>query len=99
MFRRHENNVVGSLVGDGDVREIERLGIDLAISRIRKEFAEGVTVHIGMGEDGFVKIPARARVVVVVGKHTDLSIREKWNKPEHPDDQATAHDAASTIAG
>jgi hypothetical protein len=59
---------------DVDTRCHERLRVHVPIHAAREQSFEDVGTDIGWCENRFVGVRARAQVVVVVGKHTDLSV-------------------------
>ena len=53
VFRCHIDNVVVAQAGDVDVRNVERLGVDLTVDGTRKQLAELFGVDVGRGSAWF----------------------------------------------
>ena len=56
--RDDEDDVHGAFAGDGEIRDVKRLGVDLPADGVGKELSEGAGVDVGGGEDLFVRIEA-----------------------------------------
>ena len=67
MLSGDVENVFRSVVGDGEVREIERLSVHVAIDGEGAELCEFRLIHVGGSEHGFVEVLPGAQVVVVIG--------------------------------
>ena len=87
VFGRDEDDVVRTLAGNRQVRNVQRLGIDLSASRnrgrnrIRKQLPERAGVNVGRREHRFGIIEALARQVIVPGEHVD---RQQLARLEQP---------------
>ncbi len=67
VLRHDEDNIVHH-TADGQVRHIERLGIDLTIDRIGIQLPEQLRIHIRRSQRCFVGVRAVADIVIVIGK-------------------------------
>src|SRR5439155_11725558 len=63
----HKENAVRPLPRNGYCRQVERLRVDEAVYRKRKELAEGIDAHPRGSELLLLRVQRSARVVVVVG--------------------------------
>ena len=70
MLRRDEHHIAEALPRNRDVREIQRLGVDVSIDRIGKEPLERAGGDVARGESRFAQILTGARPVVVIGQDT-----------------------------
>src|SRR5581483_3626826 len=66
VFGNDKDHVVNALVGYGDVRNIERLRINVAVHGVREKLAEAVGVDVTGRQGGFVRVRPHARTVVVI---------------------------------
>ena len=66
MLRRDEDDVVSAFAGDGDIGHVQRLGVELAVDRIGKKFAESRGVDVCGSEDRFRSVCTGTRDVVVM---------------------------------
>ena len=71
MLGRHVKNVVRSAV-NGDIREIQRLGVDIAVHRLGEQLAELIAVHVRRSEDSLVCVLAGSGNIVVKRGHVYL---------------------------
>src|SRR5579864_895791 len=69
VFRGNIHYVVRAACNITQAGNEQRLGVDLAIHRIRELFAEARSVDVGGTQNGFVRIQAGALAVIVVSKH------------------------------
>jgi hypothetical protein len=60
------DDVVGA-AANGHAGDVQRLGVDLPVDRVRKEFAESRGVDVGGSQQRLARILSRALIVVVVG--------------------------------
>ena len=67
MLSGHVDYVVGSLTGNDNVWNIQRLRVDVTIDGIGKELSELGGVDVSGGEHDFVQVLPSAAVVVVIG--------------------------------
>ncbi len=58
--RRHVNDVVDATLRHIHIRHHQRLRVNLVVHRAGEHEAERVRVHVGGGQDGFLKVGARA---------------------------------------
>ena len=65
IFRRRKNHIVRLSIDD-HIRNVNRLGVHVAIERIREELAEIVHVDVRRRKNEFIRVLALARVVVVI---------------------------------
>ena len=63
-----DSGAAAGLATDGDACQEERLGIHIAVDGEEADLAELGGVHIGRREDGFLRIQAISRYVVVIGR-------------------------------
>src|SRR5436190_12176638 len=71
VLRHYENDVMYSVTRNGQVRNIQWLGIHLPRHGIRKQFAERSAVDIRRREDRLVRVESLPRKVVVPRCHVD----------------------------
>ena len=64
------------LVWQGEITDIERLRINLAIHGVAKELAESIRVDIGGSKNGLLRILTLMRIVITPGQHI-WSLRTK----------------------
>jgi len=72
MLGCHVEDVVNTLVRDGQARYVKWLGIDLAVHGESGKAAEGDRVDVGGRQERFLKILPGARAVVVPGEYARL---------------------------
>src|SRR5439155_19251497 len=58
-----------------EVRDIERLGIDLAVHGAREKLAKCRRSHVGRSQYGFIRILTGPEVVVVMREHSGRRVR------------------------
>ena len=74
MLRRQEDHIVRALVWDRNVRQIERLGVNITIHKLGKQFTESVCVDSCWSEHGLISVQSGPRIVIVIGQHIALSL-------------------------
>src|SRR5205807_9613045 len=67
----YENNIVRA-ARYREVRDVERLGIDLAVHGAREQLAEGRRSHVGRSQYGFIRILTGPEVVVAMREHSGV---------------------------
>jgi len=60
-------------VANGDIGDIEWLGVNVAIHQLGKKLAERIRVDVGQSEVGFAQVLAGALVIVVISPDVGLS--------------------------
>ena len=70
IFGRYIDDIVGSLVRDGHVRDVQRFCINLCINRVGEKLAKSRGVNVGRGKHGLGHDRAGPLVVVVLGEDT-----------------------------
>jgi len=66
VLRSDENDVMGALASDRNVWNIERLRVNPAVNRVRKQLAEGGLIYVGGCQNRFGAVCAGASVIVVL---------------------------------
>src|SRR5712692_8061255 len=91
------DDVVRGSVRQGQVRDVQRLGVELAVHVTGKQLAELIGVDIVRRQRRLVQIPPRAGVVVVLGGHVDVDLCPRRSAKGERDqrDQNGRHDAVS----
>ena len=74
VLGRDKQDVVSSFAGDGKIGQVERLGVNVPVDGLRKEFTETVYVDVRQREDRFVGVLPGPRVVVMVGQNVDIPL-------------------------
>jgi hypothetical protein len=69
MFCSNKDYVMGRLVRQGEIGNIQRLRINLAIHRVAKQLAKRIGVDIGRSEKGLQGILALMSIVITPGQH------------------------------
>ena len=93
MLGRDEDDVMSAFVEDRHVRDIKRLGINVAVHRVREQSPEGRGIDIRKRQNGFIRVLSGARVVVVLRPDADLRrrcVREQTAAEKNGQHQATS---------
>ncbi len=78
MLSRDVQHIPQSDTGNIDVRQIERLGIDVAVRRQRvgKQLSEGIDVYVRRSKDGLIDVLPGPSVVIPIGGYCHLRVGE-----------------------
>jgi len=76
VFRRHEDNVM-RLPSDRETGKVKRLGIDLAIHRLREQLPELGRVHVRSSQNSFLEILSSTANIVVICCDAGLGAAER----------------------
>ena len=69
VFCSNKNYVMRRLIRQGEIADIERLRINLAIHRVAKQLAESIGVDIRRSKNGLPGVLALMRIVITPGQH------------------------------
>ena len=69
MFCSNKDYVMRRLVRQGEIANIERLRINLAIHRMAKKLAKRIGVDIGRSKNGLLGILPLMGIVIAPGQH------------------------------
>src|SRR5260370_476569 len=75
MLRRDVETVLRANAGNGNIREVEGLRINLAVDHQLTELAELGLVHVGGCERCLIQVLAGPQIVVVIGRDVDRGRR------------------------
>jgi hypothetical protein len=69
VFCSNKDYVMRSLVRQGEIADIERLCINLAIDRVAKQLAKRIGIDIGRSKNGLLRILALMGIVIAPGQY------------------------------
>ena len=69
VFRGHEHYIVGN-ASDADAANVQGLCLYVAVEVVSEQLAELGGIDVFWRQYGLVRIETRARIVVVIGKHS-----------------------------
>ena len=69
VFRGHEHYIVGN-ASDADVANVQGLCVYVAVEVVSEQLAELGGIDVSWRQYGLVRIETRARIVVVIGEHS-----------------------------
>jgi hypothetical protein len=69
MFCSNKDYVMRRLVRQGEIADIERLCINLAIDRVAKQLAKRIGIDIGRSKNGLLRILALMGIVIAPGQY------------------------------
>ena len=71
ILGRYEDYIVRRAI-DGNTRQVQRLRVNLAVDRLRKQLAKLRRIHVGGIQDGLVEILSRTANIVLISRYIDL---------------------------
>ena len=69
IFGCYDNRVMGAFSRNDETGHIKRLGIDIAVSWILNQPAESGRIHVGCGQQNFIRICSLPGIIVVIGQN------------------------------
>ena len=90
-LRRYENNVVGSFIGNRQLRNIQGLRVHIAVDIAGKQLAELAHIDVGGSQNGLGNVLTRARVVVVIRQYARLGVGVDGHGPTQNDKPGKSH--------
>lgn len=72
VLRGHVHYIVRAQAGDVHVGDVQRLGINIAVHRLRKQLAELTYVDVARGENRLAQVLPIAHVVVARSGYANL---------------------------
>src|SRR5579862_8511972 len=72
VLSAHEDHIAGSLAGNRNIGNVERLGVNLTVHGARKELTKRIDVDVRGVEDGLAQVRACAIQVVMLSRYRYL---------------------------